>query len=242
MNGPRVVVPETLDELPADDPAARRSRRDLRRVHAVMGTRGILRRGLQALVGTRREAAPLRVLELGAGDGTLLLAVARALKPGWPCVQLTLLDRVDIVSPATLAAYALQGWSARVEVTDVLDWARPTAARPAATWDLIVATLFLHHFADAALATLLQAVAQRSERFFACEPRRGWWPLVGSHLVAALGANAVTRRDAVLSVRAGFCAQELRLQWPGPSSAWQCREFSAGFFSHGFSAQRVAGA
>jgi hypothetical protein len=36
----RVVAPETLDGLSEADPEARRSRRDLRRVHRAMGTRG----------------------------------------------------------------------------------------------------------------------------------------------------------------------------------------------------------
>jgi len=240
VSSPRVVTPETLDHLPADDPAARRSRRDLQRVHLAMGTRGILYRGLQDLVDARRAAAPLRILQLGAGDGTLLLAVARALQPAWPRVQLTLLDRLDLVSPSTRSAYAAQGWRTRVEVADVLDWARPAAARTtgAAAWDLVVTSLFLHHFEGSELAALLQAVARRSDRFFACEPRRGWGPLLGSHLVGTLGANAVTRRDAVLSVHAGFCAQELQRLWPGTATAWRCREFSAGLFSHCFSAQR----
>ena len=34
---PRVVIPELLDHLPADEPEALRSRRDLRRVNWLMG-------------------------------------------------------------------------------------------------------------------------------------------------------------------------------------------------------------
>jgi len=46
-------------------------------------------------------------------------------------VQLTLLDRQDIVSQATLDSYAALGWNASVDVADVLDWAAPTAAASA---------------------------------------------------------------------------------------------------------------
>ena len=231
----RVVTVETLDHLAAGDPAARRSRRDLLRVHRAMGTRDIVARGWQALLPSHRSA-PLKVLELGAGDGRLLLGVARALAPAWPPVRLTLFDRQDIVSPATLAAYAELGWAAEVAVADVLDWAAPNEAAPA--WDLITTTLFLHHFQGAQLAAVLAAVAARSQRFFACEPRRAWPALAGSHLVGALGANAVTREDAVLSVRAGFRGHELSALWPGGSFAWQCHEHAAGLFSHCFSARR----
>jgi hypothetical protein len=237
---PRTVAPEALDELPPDAPAAQRSRRDLLRLHRAMGTRSITARGWQTLVTVQRACAPLKVLEIGAGDGTLLLGVARSLRPAWPQVQLTLLDRQSIVSASTLAAYAAQGWSACVEQADVLDWAAhsPLPTNPAARWDLITTSLFLHHFQGAQLDALLAAIEARSDRFFACEPRRGWLALAGSHGVGALGANAVTRADAVLSVHAGFRGDEIGRLWPGPRTAWRSREAAAGLFSHGFSALR----
>jgi len=240
---PRHVAAETLDHLAPDDPAARRARRDLVRLHGAMGTRSIVARGWRELVVAQRGGLPLRILEIGAGDGSLLLGVARALAPHWPPVQLTLLDRQDIVSPATLAGYAALGWTARVHVADVLAWAaRPGGGAAMATparWDLITTALFLHHFDGRPLDRLLAAVAARSEHFFACEPKRAWLPLAGSHLVGAIGANAVTREDAVLSVQAGFRGQEITSLWPRAGSAWQTREFAAGLFSHCFSAQRA---
>lgn len=240
---PRAVAAETLDNLAPEDPAARRSRRDLARVHRAMGTRSIVARGWRSLLPRRHAGAPLRVLELGAGDGSLLLGVAQALAPHRPPVHLTLLDRQNIVSPQTLAAYAELGWSARVQTVDALVWAalagRPQAGTASPRWDLISTNLFLHHFEAAQLKQLLDAVALRSDRFFACEPKRAWLPLLGSHLVGALGANAVTREDAVLSVHAGFRELEISADWPTAGSAWQTREFAAGLFSHCFSARRT---
>nr|MDQ2736260.1 hypothetical protein [Pseudomonadota bacterium] len=58
----RAVAAETLDGLGESDPAAIGSRRDLCRIHRMMGTRGILRRGLGAWSDLGRAAAPLRVL------------------------------------------------------------------------------------------------------------------------------------------------------------------------------------
>lgn len=241
---PRVVSAETLDHLAPDDPVARRSRRDLVRVHRVMGTRAIVSRAWRALVSAPSAGAPLRILELGAGDGSLLLGVARSLAPHWPKVQLSLMDRQDIVAPATLAGFAEVGWSVQVEVADILAWAaRPDEAaleEPSARWDLITTALFLHHFKRHQLDLLLAAVASRSDRFFACEPSRSWLALAGSHLVGAIGANAVTREDAVLSVHAGFRGREISARWPQANPAWQLREAAAGLFSHCFSAQRAA--
>ncbi|MBC7958147.1 MAG: hypothetical protein H7Y33_20035, partial [Cytophagales bacterium] len=144
----RTVSAETLDHLAPEDPAAQRSRRDLMRVHRAMRSCAIVARGWRALWPARSLIGPLKILEIGAGDGTLLLAVARSLAPQWPPVQLTLLDRQDIVSAATLAGYAELGWVVRVEVADVLDWAVQPSAEMASgksspTWDLISTTLFL---------------------------------------------------------------------------------------------------
>ena len=234
----RLVAAETLDGLDAQDPAATRSRRDLRRIHRAMGTRSILLGGLADLRRAWR-GAELHLLELGAGDGTLMLGVAKALARSGVRAELTLLDRQRCVDRSTLEAYARVGWSALVRTCDVTEWISDQD-EGASTWDAIVANLFLHHFKDDGLAALLAAVATRSDRFFACEPRRDWFALAASHLVGALGANVVTREDAVLSVKAGFAGSELSALWPTPRGEWQLHEYRAGLFSHCLQAMRVA--
>lgn len=242
MTLPRRVSAETLDGLAEADPAAMRSRRDLQRIHRVMGTRTIVLRALRRLVTSHPPTQPLRLLELGAGDGSLMLGVARALGGRAPQVELTLLDRQDLVSKATLAGYLDAGWRAKVQVRDVLDWSSSSVDAPAGQgapqWDLIVCNLFLHHFEGAQLRALLAAIESRSARLFACEPRRSWLALAASHLVGLIGANAVTREDAVLSVHAGFRGQELTRIWSQAMSGWRVEEYSAGLFSHCFSAVR----
>lgn len=249
MTMPRTVHSETLDGLAENDPAAMHARRDLRRIHRLMATRTLLTRALRGLpvwLRARGRSGPLRILELGAGDGTLMLGVARALRRRWPAVEFTLLDRQNLVSAATIAGYADAGWSAAPEVCDVLDWSAAPANLhtqfPAGRWDLIVCNLFLHHFEGAQLRALLAAIESRTERFFACEPRRGRLALAASHLVGLIGANAVTREDAVLSVHAGFHGDELTRIWPAAGPGWELAEAPAGLFSHCFCALRhVAG-
>jgi hypothetical protein len=97
----------------------------------------------------------------------------------------------------------------------------------------------MHHFESTQLVDLLRAIASRTDRFFACGPNRSWLALAASHLVGAIGANSVTREDAVLSVRAGFYADELTTLWSSHSAEWQLREYSAGLFSHCFCAERL---
>jgi len=240
MIATRVVLAETLDGLAAEDPAAQRSRRDLRRIHRVMRTRAILRRALQDSLRGGPGPGPLRILEIGAGDGTLLLGLARDLAARLPPVTLTLLDRQQLLAPDTVAAYARLGWTARMQAADIHTWAVAADGPGGADgpWDLIVANLFLHHFTAEPLAGLLRAIARRCERFVAVEPRRARLAWIASHFVGLLGANAVTREDAVLSVQAGFHGAEIGAIW-GQDPAWRVREYPAGMFSHVFLAVRV---
>ena len=239
----RSVVPELLDTLAIDDPSAVRSRQDLKLVHRAMGTRAILLRALGEFRIERQEK-PLRILELGAGDGSLMLSVARALEPSWAPVELTLLDRQALLDTATIGAYAQLGWAVKGQATDIHDWAATTiqgsySAAPSARWDLIVTTLFLHHFESESLTRLLSAIALGTERFVACEPRRSRVTLLASQLIGTLGVNAVTRADAVTSVHAGFVNTEITDLWPAPSTAWESREHAAGRFSQCFVAART---
>jgi|HubBroStandDraft_2_1064218.scaffolds.fasta_scaffold299125_1 hypothetical protein len=242
----RVVTAEILDGLPESDPAAARSRRDLRRIHRVMGTAGLIARTLRATPSIGRGSAPVRILELGAGDGHLMLNVARRVYAQWPNVELTLLDRLDLVDGSTRMAYSALGWRVRPLVVDVLDW---TAGKPAPSraltggsrWDLIIANLFLHHFDSVQLSALLSVIAARGQCFVANEPRRSWLARAGSRLVGAIGANAVTRTDAVLSVAAGFRDSEMSALWPVGSGSWKLTERATGLFGQQLLAERTAG-
>lgn len=221
---PRCVAPEELDSLDADDPAALRSRSDLRRLHFAMGTLSIMTSAL----GAEFNASPVRILELGAGDGSMALRFARRHAPLLPNVSLTLLDRQPAVDEVTLRGLRKTGWIPNVATADVFDWLNRTSEAP---WDIIVANLFLHHFQGDELIRLLSGVANSTALFFCCEPRRSFLSLLGSHLVGLIGAGAVTRKDAVLSVHAGFRDQELSSDWPS-HSGWSLREYPAGPFSH----------
>src|SRR5688572_12134903 len=71
----RLVEPELLDSLPADHPEAIRSRRDLRIINRWMGNARHLARAIYSI-----EPPPRKVLELGTGDGTLLLQLANSFR------------------------------------------------------------------------------------------------------------------------------------------------------------------
>jgi hypothetical protein len=234
---PRRVDPEWLDVMPACDPRAIRSREDLRRVNRLLGSARILLAALDRLVDATQ---PLHLVELGAGDGSLMLQLALQRHTRWRNVKVTLLDRHPFASNGTLAALQTCGWQVEVVEADVFRWlAQPVGAADA----VILSNLFVHHFEGAELARLLTGIARQAKAFVCCEPRRSIVSLTGSYLLGAIGCNVVTRHDAVLSVHAGFRGDELSAHWPenaGSGQAWQVAETAAGLFSHSFVAQRVA--
>lgn len=226
----RIVQPELLDTLSPDDPRAVRSRRDLHRVNAWMANHAIMAKALQNNLNRRTSR---QVTELGAGDGNFLLRVAKKISRNWPGVNVTLLDMQPNVSAGTLATFAKLGWPAKAVVADVFNWPQTSDAGGA-----VIVNLFLHHFEDARLAELLRLISQRATAFIALEPRRSRWPLFWSRLLWAIGCNAVTRHDAVVSVRAGFTGEEISTLWPDTSS-WRLTECRAGAFSHLFIARKM---
>ena len=224
----RIVQPELLDTLPVGDPQAVRSRQDLRRVNGWMRQHNLM---ADALKNVLNGHAPGHITELGAGDGTFLLRVAQKISPGWPNVTATLLDLQENVSAETLAAFAALGWRAEIIVADVFDRSKIFS-------DVVIANLFLHHFAEARLTELLRLIAQHAQLFIALDPRRSAWTLFCSRLLWAIACNDVTRHDAVVSVQAGFSGTELSALWPDKQN-WQLTEQRTGAFSHLFIAQKI---
>src|SRR6266581_8003496 len=92
----RRVEPEWLDELPANDPAAIKSRKDLQALNRLMGHAALMARLLQA---AGAPAWMRTLVDLGAGDGRFTLTLARRLaKPGAQPVKAVLVDGREVLN------------------------------------------------------------------------------------------------------------------------------------------------
>jgi SAM-dependent methyltransferase len=223
---PRIMEPELLDLLAAQDLRAQASRRDLQRINFVMRNQAIMARLLRPL------PAPRRLADLGSGDGRFLLGVARRMARYWPRVTALIVDRQDLVTTRTRAGFAVLGWECESITGDIFE------TLPHLDAEVITANLFLHHLDAPNLERLLALAADQARAFVACEPRRSAGALLASHMVFALACNDVSRHDAVASVRAGFVGRELSRLWP--RAGWHLREGSALPFTHILAATRDA--
>ena len=225
----RIVEREWLDELPADDPRAERSRRDIQRINRFTGHDRIVAR---ALKNAFRKNPPRTIADLGAGNGHLLLNVARRVR--WRNVNAILVDRVNGFAPDIRGQFHELKWQVNFEISDVREWLQKLDGRKI---DAVVANHFFHQIKNPELAGMFSMLSKSAKALVAAEPRRGPWPVLCSKFVWLLGSAPVTSNDAPISVRAGFRGRELSALWPDKKN-WELTEQWAGWFSHLFIARR----
>lgn len=196
-----------------------------------MGHIGILARALDSVTP---EEQPVRIIEIGAGDGEMFLCVAQRLGKKRNNVEVTFVDLQDLLRDETKAAFSTLGWRVRCVKSDVLQWLSGMVAEKS---DVIIANLFLHHFSDAQLSNLFSQAAKKADALIALEPRRAGWPLLCARSLSLIGFSPVTCHDAPISVQAGFTGRELSALWP-QNGTWELTERRAGLFSHLFIARR----
>jgi hypothetical protein len=193
-----VVLPEILDSLAENDPAAVANRRDLRRLNVAMGNFRWMRRVL-----ARFPALPATGAEWAAGDGSLG----------------DFLFRTGLGIPLT----GIDRWSRPERWPRDWSWwqgdLRDGVLRPPAP--LVVGNLILHHFSDGELAELGAELARTGHLLVFNETARTPWALALARLLRLAGAHPVTRHDALVSVRAGFRAEELPSLLGLASADWE---------------------
>jgi len=198
----RHVIPEILDSLATDDPRARRSRRDLALINAIMGNY----RWLSGKMRAADKETPHHWIETGSGDGPLAGAFSGS--PG----KVTGLD----LAPRPPGWPTAWKW-ARGDLFETL----PDTLREAGPSGL-VANLFLHHFDDTMLTSLGIILNDRVSRLLFVEPAREMlFRVLGYGLFPVV--NAVTRHDLQVSIGAGFRRGELATML-GLDHSWQTRD------------------
>lgn len=199
---PRIVRPEILDHLPADDPEAARSRRDLRMINFLMGNERWICRTIRRFP----EAVSRGIVELGAGDGVL----AGKLADLFPNSPLTACD----LAPEPAALHKRVRWQQGNLLADGI----PLSG------GVLVANLFLHHF-EGDWLEVFGRLCDGFEVVIFNEPDRAAMPHVLGVLTWPL-VNRVTRHDMHVSINAGFATGEMAAFSGIDPGKWRLRETS----------------
>jgi hypothetical protein len=153
-----------------------------------------------------RISGPARIMEIGAGEGSLCRKVHAAL-PSSRVTGRDLVTRPPGLPPAI-------DW----RCGDFFQTLGDTAA------EACVGSLILHHFSDAALRELGERL-QSFRLIVFCEPLRARLPLFLSKLSNPF-LGEVTRHDMPASIQAGFRPGELPALLGLDSKKWIIRELS----------------
>jgi len=201
----RIDGEEWLDQGLGSPEAVDQSLADLSRINRWLGgMRGLANHLYPRLRG--RRAAPLRLLDLGAGGCTIPGAIAHWAQR----------ERIPLKIFALDLQYAHLRWAqARLRGQAEIIFIQGDVATPPfadGSVDLVISSLFLHHFTPAALTQLLPKWARLARRGLVMSdlvrhPVPYWFMKVSSPVFAR---SAITRHDAAVSIQRAYRARELQ--------------------------------
>lgn len=160
---------------------------------------GLYEAVVRDLVARTAQDPPNRILDVGAGPGDLVVALARAL----PEARLTALD----VDPRMVEAAAARArWEGLTDRVGVLAGDVAALSVPDASIDLVTSTLSVHHWPDAraGFAEVRRVLRPGGRAIVYDLP--DWWGHVETR---APGLLTAARGGGLRDLRAG------RLAWPG---------------------------
>lgn len=207
-------LPERMDRPDCPPERLSEALRTIARANRWSGGERLLRREVLRLLAGRTPG-PLRLLDVGSGDGTGVLRLARRLaRRGWrPRILLT--DRHAATLPIAREREATRRWSRRAAADGVGFVRLDAAALPFADGavDVAVSTAVLHHLeADEAVAFLRELERVSRIGWAVADLRRS---LLGYAAVRFMAATAwrrkpLNRADGPVSVRRAFTGEEAR--------------------------------
>lgn len=215
---------ERMDDPGIPPAELRAALADLRRTNRWLGGVRALGRALHPYLATAPADRPLEILDVGTGGADLPIALVHLARGLGRSVSVTAVD----LRPQT-ASFAAEAVAGTHGVRIVCADARRLPFGPR-SFDLVVASLFLHHFDDGDVARLLDVFRRLARRAVVVNDlRRHAVPWAFIAVTARLLRRGPTYvHDAPLSVRRGFTADELqaaarasgargarvRLSWP----------------------------
>jgi 2-polyprenyl-3-methyl-5-hydroxy-6-metoxy-1,4-benzoquinol methylase len=197
----RSTAAEWMDDAAATRPDFEAALRDLALINRMSLAHPPVLRWLDGVVACN-GARHLSILDVGAGGGDLLAAIAAWGTRRGVALDLTGLDR----SPWAATHAAAQGVPARWITADLF------TLDPEQRFDIVLCSLFTHHLADDALLHFLSWIDDRARiGWLVSDLHRHWLPWGFVWLaVRALRMHPMVVHDSTVSIARGFTRAEWR--------------------------------
>ncbi|MCJ8165449.1 methyltransferase domain-containing protein [Pontibacter sp. E15-1] len=196
--------PELMDDLTLSGEELRQNLKELEVINNWLGGHRVVLDALDKLA--KNHTSPLRIADIGCGGGDTLQSIARWARRKHIAVELTGVDANDF-----MVQYARERCGAypeiRVEQHDV--FSESFARHP---YDIIVCSLFCHHFTDAQLVRLFRQLhGQARQAVIVNDLHRHWLAYYAiKYITRIFPSSYLVRNDAPLSVWRAFKRSELR--------------------------------
>lgn len=200
----RIYEEELLDAGEGTDEDVARSLSDLRQINRYLGGTRVVIRALSSLLeGDNRNEVSL--LDVGTGSADIPVAVAES------CRRNGLRPFIGAVD---ISERNLRISKARLSANSEINLVRADALKlpfPARSFDFVTASLFLHHFRDEDVVTLLADFGRIARQAVIVNDLiRNLIPYYFTRIAfPILGASFLTQNDGPVSVLRGFTADEM---------------------------------
>jgi len=197
--------PEWIDR-PCMDPAlVREELQMLEHANARFGEHRLMLRQVKGLLRSQKVPS-LEILDLATGGADIPRAIVDSARKDHLPVKVTAVDsNAEVIR---LAREACRDWpEIRIEQRDLRDLPFPPDS-----FDLVLCSLALHHFADADAIAILRRMQEIARvGYIVSDLRRNWLAIWTTELwVRTMVKSPIARNDAPQSCRAAFTVHELR--------------------------------
>ena len=194
----RSTQKEIMDDMSIRDDRLDVALRELQVINRMLGGNATTRKGIRTLLRGGGTSEPLSILDVGAGGGDVTLSVVKLI----PETKITAFDLNERV-----CTYASQ---AHPRLTVVQGSVFDLPFREA-SFDIVHASLFLHHFTEEELLRIVPSlVAQARVGLVINDLRRSALAYIGIWLLTRLFSRSqMVKNDGPLSVKRGFTKREL---------------------------------
>ncbi len=207
MFATRSYEAELMDDLNLSSDDLKKNLEELEIINHWLGGHQVVLNALTRLLrsGLTQSQRPLRIADLGSGGGDLLRVIAKWLRKRGIQAELIGLDANDF-----MIQYAQERSQAFPEIQFVqLDiFSEDFQANH---YDLVVASLFCHHFSDEALVQLFEKLyLQAKKAVIINDLHRHWLAYYSIRFLTRVARGSyLVQHDAPLSVRRAFKRAEL---------------------------------
>jgi 2-polyprenyl-3-methyl-5-hydroxy-6-metoxy-1,4-benzoquinol methylase len=200
----RSTEEEIMDNLSMEGDMLRKTLDQIAAINKLLGGNQATIHGLKALIKTEPEDAVISIIDLGCGNGDMLRAVADYGRKNNFTFKLTGIDANEYT-----VNYARQLSSAYPEISYLkMDVFSLTFSAPA--FDIALATLFLHHFKNEEIESLLNAIIKQAAKGIVINDlHRCKMAYYLFKMISIFIKNPMVRNDGAISVLRGFKKDEL---------------------------------